>query len=292
MATDTVGRELGGFMVRIRRLVEIGQVAAYTSVRGIAVVAVVAGGTVIGNGRVRTIERIVVVVVGKSCRRPAGLGGVAARTVVAEAQRHVVGVAGLVKISRMAACTGIRRVVVVPVVTGSTLVGNNGVPACEGVKVVMVKSGRYPCRLRVTILAVGRELGDFMVRIGRTVVVGQVAAHTGIGRVVVIAIVAGSAVISNARMRAIERVVVVVVGKSRRRPAGLGSVATGAVIAKAQRYVVGVAGLIEISTVTTCTGVGRIVVITVVAGGTFIDNNGMPPCQRVKIVVVEARRYP
>ena len=279
-------------MVRIRRLVEISQVTAYTCVGRVVVVAVVAGSAVIGNGRVRAVEGIVVVVVGKSRRRPAGLGGVAARTVVAEAQRHVVGVAGLVEICRMAAGTGVGGIVVVSVVAGSTLIGNDGVPARKWVKIVVVESSRYPGRFCMTVLTVCRELGRLVVGIGGAVVIRQVAAYAGIRRVVVVAVVTSRTVISNTCVRAIEGIVVVVVGKSRRCPAGLGGVAARTVVAEAQRYVVGVAGLIEISTVTTCTGVGRIVVITVVAGGTFIGNNGMPPCQRVKIVVVEARRYP
>ena len=58
-------------MVVIRRM------AARTGIRGIGVIAVVAGRTIIGNGDVSARERIIIIVVGKSSRRPTGGSGMA-----------------------------------------------------------------------------------------------------------------------------------------------------------------------------------------------------------------------
>ena len=84
MATGTVCGKLGSFVIRICRLVEIGQVTAYTSVGRIVVIAVVAAGTVVGNGCMRAIKGVVIVVYPKSSRCPAGGCGVATCTVGTE----------------------------------------------------------------------------------------------------------------------------------------------------------------------------------------------------------------
>ena len=141
-------------------------------------------------------------------------------------------------------------------------------------------------------LAVGRELRGFMVRVGSGIVVSQVAANTGVGCIVVIAVVTGSTVVGNSRVRPVERIVIVVIGKRSRRPARLGRMATGAVIAKAQRYVVGIARLIEISAMAANTSIGRINVIAVVTGSTLISNDSVPTRQRIEIVMVEAGGRP
>ena len=292
MTTYAVGRELCSFMVRIRCLVKIGQVAAHASAGRIVVIAVVTGSTVIGDSRMRPVEGVIVVVVGKSCRRPAWLSRMAAGTVIAEAQRYVIGVTGLIEIGSVTTSTGVGGIIVVSVVTSSTLIGNNGMPSRQGIKVIMVKGSRYPGRLCVTILTIRRELSCFMVWIGGAVVVAEVAAHAGIGRIVVITIVACRAIIGYTRVRPVERIVVVVVGKSCRRPAWLGCVAAGAVIAEAQRYVVGVTGLVEISAMAARTGVGRVVVVTVMTGSTLISNHCMPARKWVKVVMIETRGNP
>lgn len=58
-------------------------------------------------------------------------------------------------------------------------------------------------------------------------------AYTGVGRIVVITIVAGGAIVGNASVRAVERIVIIVVGKSGRSPAGLGRMAACTIVAKA-----------------------------------------------------------
>ena len=68
MTACTIGGELQGLVIRIRRLVIVRLVAAGAGVRCVIVVAVVAGRTVIGDQGMCTIQRVIVVVDGKGCR--------------------------------------------------------------------------------------------------------------------------------------------------------------------------------------------------------------------------------
>ena len=346
MATGAVCRKLSRFVIRIRRLVEISQVTAYTSVGRIVVIAVVAAGTVIGNGCMCAIKGVVIVVHPKSSRCPAGGCGVATCAIVTEPKDHVIGICGLIEILGMAggtssrcaleACTVaietvdtyvcsrqregssvvVKNQVSIPGwVAGQTgivlvyipayifmrfirfriqvtthtgkfcIVGRVGMavraltpltfmrPAVNGeILGVVVKGGRHPGRFAMATGTISRKLRGYVVGVASIVVVCQVAAYTGVGRIVVIAVVTGSTIIGNGRMRAIERIVVVVVGKRCRRPAGLGGVATGTVIAKAQGYVVGVAGLVEVRCMAARTGVGGIGVIPVVTSRAVIGD--------------------
>lgn len=68
---------------------------------------------------------------------------------------------------------------------------------------IMVESGRIPGILTVALLAIGRKTGRGMVGIGRLIVVRLVTADTGIGCVVVVAVVAGRALVGNGGMRSV-----------------------------------------------------------------------------------------
>ena len=81
MATRTVGREIGCCVVRIRSCIVIIQVAAGTGIRRIVVIAVVATGTVVGDGDVSAIQLIIIIVNLESCGLPTWLSGVATCTV-------------------------------------------------------------------------------------------------------------------------------------------------------------------------------------------------------------------
>ena len=294
-------------MIRIRRLVEIRQVAAHTGIGRIVVISIMTSRTIIRNSRMRPVERIIIIVHAKTSRRPARRRCMAARTVRIKPQRYMVGISRLIEIRRVTGRTGRRstfktRTVAVQTVDthmrsreregGGVVVKNQigitgrmagqtgivlvyiaahifmrfirfriGMAAhtskfCVvgrvGVAVrtltplalmrttvdrkilrIVVKSGGHPGRFAVTARTVGRKLGRHVVGITGPVVVGQVATHTSIGRIVVITVVTGRAIIGNGRVRAIERIVIIVVGKSRRRPAGLGGMATRTVIAEA-----------------------------------------------------------
>ena len=54
----------------------------------------------------------------------------------------MVGITGLVEIRRMAAGTSSGRIGIIAMVTGRTVIGNNGMPARQGIKIIMVKSRR------------------------------------------------------------------------------------------------------------------------------------------------------
>lgn len=68
---------------------------------------------------------------------------------------------------------------------------------------IVVKNRRRPGRFAVAGGTIRWILRCNVVRIGGRVVIGGVAASAGIRRVVVISIMAGSAIIGNTRMRSI-----------------------------------------------------------------------------------------
>jgi hypothetical protein len=113
----------------------------------------------------------------------------------------------------VAAIASVGCAVVIAVVAGRTVVRYIGVcPIKDVIVVVISKCGRVPARVgRVTRSAIGRKCQIYMVRVGGLVVVGLVASGTGVRRVVVIAVVAGVAIISDVLVCAVERVETAVV---------------------------------------------------------------------------------
>ena len=81
VASRAIRWEVGCCVVRIRSCVVVIQVTADTGIRRIVVIAVVAGGTVVGDGSVSAIQLIIIIVNLESCGLPSGLGGVATCTV-------------------------------------------------------------------------------------------------------------------------------------------------------------------------------------------------------------------
>lgn len=92
-------------MVRVGCGVEIGCVATVAGIRRAIVIAVVASRAIVGNGRVRPVQGVIIAV-NRECRGfPAGRCRVAHRTVGGDVQRRVVGVDTLVIIRRVAGRT-------------------------------------------------------------------------------------------------------------------------------------------------------------------------------------------
>ena len=117
------------------------------------------------------------------------------------------------------------------------------------------------------------------------------ATRAGIGRVGVIAVVAGVAVIGDGRVRAGQRVNAVVI-KRRRYPSRL-AVTNSAVGGELLGGVIGIGRLVVVVGVATRTGVGRVVVVAVVAGGAVVGDGRVGAGQRVIVIVDrELRRLP
>ena len=76
-----------------------------------------------------------------------------------------------------------------------------------------------------------------MVRITGIVIILRMAARTGVGCVIVVAVVAFSAVIGNGRVCAVQRVKIVVVRECRRLPAS-GGMAGGTIHGKPERCMI------------------------------------------------------
>lgn len=98
VASGAIGREHQCLVVGVGSGSVVGLVAAVAGIGGVVVVAVVAGGTLVGDGGVGAVEGIEVVVDVKGGGLPARFGGVAGGTIFRQAQIDVAGVVGLVEI--------------------------------------------------------------------------------------------------------------------------------------------------------------------------------------------------
>lgn len=203
--------------------------ASKTGIRRIVVLPVVTGCAVVGNRGVRAVEGVIVVVNGKSSRCPIRRGGVAACAIGREIQRYVVWVGTLVVIRRMAACTSIRRVRIIAVVAGNAVIRDRNVCPGERVYGIMIESRRRPGGFRVASRAVGRKLVRGVVGICRLVEIGGVTACAGVQRIVVIPVMASRTLVGNGCVRAVQRIIIVVDGKSGWCPTGSSRMARSAV---------------------------------------------------------------
>ena len=102
MAGGAIIGELEGLVIRVGGLVVVRLVASGTGVRCVVVVAIVAGRTVVGDGGVSPVQRIIIIVDGEGGRGPSGIGGMAAGTIHRKSEYGVVGVGRLFKVHHMA----------------------------------------------------------------------------------------------------------------------------------------------------------------------------------------------
>ena len=95
-------------------------------------------------------------VVIECCRHP-GIFTMTDSAIGRKLQLDVIGVGGLIIVLGVASVAGIRRIVIIPVVAGYTVVGDGGMGPVEGIVVVVNgKSGRHPAGLgSVAAAAVG-----------------------------------------------------------------------------------------------------------------------------------------
>ena len=151
----------------------------------------------------------------------------------------------MIVVVNMTASASVRCVGIVPVVAGGAIVRNGGMRAVQRVKTVMVQRRRRPGGFAVASGAIGWELLGDVVRISRLVIIGRMAACAGVRRRIVIAVVAGGAIVRNGGMRAVQGVIIVVNGKGGRFPTA-GRVAIGTGGGDGQGHVVWVGGICSI----------------------------------------------
>ena len=111
----------------------------------------------------------------------------------------MVGIRALIIICGMATRTGDRRIDVIPMVAGIAI--DTRMCARERKNTVVIEGRWYPSRLRMAGFTIGRDLRSYMVGVGRLVIVGSMAARTGVRGVVIIAVVTNCTVIGNCTMR-------------------------------------------------------------------------------------------
>lgn len=81
MTSFTVGGEIGGLVIRIIGLIVIIQMAARACIWCVIVITIVTGGALIRDGRMRSYQRIIIVVYRKLRRIPSRSCGMALNAV-------------------------------------------------------------------------------------------------------------------------------------------------------------------------------------------------------------------
>ena len=114
-------------------------------------------------------------------------------------------------------------------------------------------------------------------------VIAAVTAVAGIGGIGIITVVAGIAIIGDGHVRTHKWINGIVI-ESRRRPGGLG-VAKRAVGGILLCRMVRVGGLCVIAIVATVAGVGGVIVVSIVTGGTVTGNGYVCAGNRVVVIV-------
>ena len=201
MANGTVCRKLCCLVVRAHGVFILTAVAGKTGVGGCRIIAVVAGCAVVGNGSMRPVQYIEIVVHREFRRHPARCRAVAHRAVIGQIQGHVSGIYTLVVVRLVATGTGVGRAgVIAPHMTSCAVVGDGDVCPGEGIEGVVIKGRGRPDRLPVAGLTIRRKLVSGMVRTRRRIVVSSVATHASGGRIDIIAVVAGRTVVGDGSM--------------------------------------------------------------------------------------------
>ncbi len=240
VAGSTIRGELQVYVVRIGGPVVIRGVTARASVRRAVVIPVVTGSALVRDLGMRTVQRIIIVVNREGSRLPARRRGMAHRAIRRDIQGCVVRIGTSVVIGRVATRAGIGRIGIVPVVTSGAIAGNLGMSARQWIHRIVIKSSGRPGGLTVASGTIHGELRGGVVRIGRRVIIGRMTTRTGIRRVVVIPVVAGSAIVRNLGVRPVQGVIIIVDREARRRPARVGSVAHRTICGQVQVGVTGV----------------------------------------------------
>ena len=245
MANGAIRRELPGYVVGGGRLVIIRIVASETGIGCVVVIAVVAGSAVVGNGGVRSLEDVVVVVVGKGRRHPTRIGGMARSAIGGEAQGLVIRVHGLIVVVRMASCTfGRCPLVTIGVALDAIDRGMRaGQRELRGIVVerIVGAAGRVAGQAGVILINIPADTAVLIVglRVGMAIGAGHLCI---IGRVSM----AIDTLIPLAVMGpAVDGEILPVVVEGGRRPARL-IVTTGAVGGELGRLVIGIGGLVII----------------------------------------------
>ena len=238
VATGAIGRKLCRNVVRVGGIVVIIGMAARTGIRGIVVVPVVTRCTVIRNACMRSIQRVVAVVIGEGCRLP-GCVRMACGTICGNIEGNVVRIGCLVVIVGMAPGAVVRSIGVISVVTCRAVRSNSRVRTRERVVRIVIKGGGGPGCLRMTRCTVGWKLLHGMVGLLGLVVVVRVTTRTGVGRGVVVAVVAGGTIVGYGGVSPVQHIEVIVNIECRRCP-GCRCMAGSAVRRQIQHQVPGI----------------------------------------------------
>ena len=205
------------------------------------------------------------------------------RTIGGYSQSVVVRVDRLRIIGAVTSAASIRRSGIITLVTSVAIARYGYVCTSERIKRVVIKRRWCPRGLCMARGTLRRELSCCVVRAGRSGIIAVVAAIAGIWCIRIVALVASRAIIGNGYVCTYEWVNGIVI-EGRWRPGCL-AMATGTIRGELSGGVVRTCRGGIIAVVTGVAGIGRVVVVAVVAGGTISCNCGVCTVQGIVIIV-------
>jgi hypothetical protein len=225
MATFAGFGKLRSCVIRLGSLIIISSMATIACFRRIGIITIVTGSAIIGYSDMSTSQSIISIMNRESSGLPAWICRMTGCTSLGYIKCNVIWISRLVIISLVASRTGIRSV---GITIGMALRTISYGCMCTGkrVRVVMVKSGRNPCCLRMTALAGFGKLQSSMIRLSSLIIINCMASITSLWRIGIITIMTGSAIIGYCHMGSGKSVISIVSRERSRLPTGICRVAT------------------------------------------------------------------
>ena len=113
----------------------------------------------------------------------------------------MIGIHTGIVIRHMAAFTSVGGIDIIPLVTGITIIRNRYMRPCKRINTVVIKRRGRPGGFTMAKRAIGGVLHGLVIGVGGAQIVGVMTSVAGIGRIVIISVVAGGAIIGYSCMR-------------------------------------------------------------------------------------------
>ena len=270
-------------MVWIGGVVVIGLVASNAGVWGISVVISLVTGIAIKRD-MGPCQDIIVVMNGESSWLPVWIRCMTSSTSGWNTQGYVVWICRVVIIGLVTTHAGIGSVVIDAARMAAETINSCMRPGKWVIIIVYREKCRCPSRVGGMAVDTGRrDIEGNVIRVGGIVVIGLVATHASVWRVVVVP-ARVTAVAVNSCMCPGQGVIVIVYREQSRLPSGVCGMAVDTGRRDVERDVIRVGSIVVIGLVTTHTSVWRIVVVPSRVTAVAV-NGGMRPGQRVIVVV-------
>lgn len=247
VASCTVGREHQCPMVRIDGLVIVGLMASGTGGWSVEIISIVTYGAIVGDQRMRPIQRIEIIVIGEERRIPVWISGMTGRAIHGKSEFNMIGVDSLIEVLGMTGRAFGRRTGIACRMTGSTIHIEMTPGQWEGGHVVIEHiaciTGGVAGQARSAIIGIASNPGMCIIRL-RIHVTGGTRKYLVVARVGMTLCTSSPFSLVFAGVDREIRSVVILIGG--RHPTRIGRMARGTIRRKSGLNMIGILGGLEI----------------------------------------------